>query len=183
MNRIEELEHFISISQHPNNQRALGEMIQQVLADEEFLQMFPVSSVLVPADADENNAFPVNVCTSKNRTESNSPSFDPLVTEISSQEETALSKYSSKWIAKSIFHDQMEEDIFFRVLENLLDYSLSLLHPVTSREVSKISVESPQFMPIWETLVAQFGKELASKKVTDKIRTFGRNHRNKVSTS
>ena len=166
MNRIEEFEHYISISRNTENQRALGEIIQQVLADEEF---HPMSCYQVPADADKNKAFPVDVCTSMKRTESDSPSFDPLLTDTNCQEETALTKYSSKWNAKSIFHDQMEEDIFFLVFENRHDNSLSLLLPVNSRELSKISVESPQFRPIWEGLVAHFGQEHALKKVTDKI--------------
>ena len=118
-----------------------------------------------------------------NDTTSDSPSLDPLVTVINCREETALPKYPSKWNAKSIFHDQMEEDIFFRVFEHLLDNSLSPQHPVTSREVSNVSIESPQFRPIWERLVAHLGQEVALKKVTDKIRTYGRNHRSKVPTS
>ena len=125
-----------------------------------------------PDKATNNTAVPVDVCTSTKRTESDSPSFAPLVTDINCPEETALPKYSSKWNANSIFHDQMEEDIFFLVFESLLDNSLSLHHPVTSRDVSNISVQSPQFRPIWERLVAHFGQEQALKKVTDKIKTF-----------
>ena len=54
MNRIEEFEHFIFISLHPENKRTLGELMQQVLADEEFL---PMSSYHAPADADKKTPY------------------------------------------------------------------------------------------------------------------------------
>ena len=144
------------------------------------LDSSPIHPSLCSNEQDHDDDVDNHPVKDTNDTTSDSPSLDPLVTDINCREETALPKYSSKWNAKSIFQDQMEEDIFFRVFEHLLDNSLSPLHPVTSREVSKVSIESPQFRPIWERLVAHLGQEVALKKVTDKKRTYGRNHRSKV---
>ena len=97
--------------------------------------------------------------------------------ELYCHEETSLPKYSSKWNTKSIFCDQIEEDIFFRVFEKLIDSRLAFSR-VCAIDVCSLAQESPEFSPIWERLVQHFGFPSASKKVTYKIRTFGRNHRN-----
>ena len=44
--------------------------------------------------------------------------------------------------------------------------------PITSIEVISLAVDSIDFRKIWDRLVSSSGKEGATKKVTDKIRTF-----------
>ena len=70
----------------------------------------------------------------------------------------------------------MEEDILFRVFENLLETHSHYFIRSPAERYPKSLWNDP-------SSGAHFGEELVWKKVTDKIRTFGRNHRNKVSSS
>ena len=94
---------------------------------------------------------------------------------IHCHEEISLSKYHSRWNNKSIFQDQREEDTFFRVFEIMIDDSIAL-RTVFGSDVCRLA-QSSDFSSIWGRLVEHLGYDSARKKITDKIRTYGRNHR------
>ena len=103
------------------------------------------------------------------------PLAEEFTDEISCREEQSLPKYYSRWNKKSIFLDQREEDIFFRVFEGMVDDSIAL-RTVCRSDVCSLGQNS-DFSYIWQRLIEHLGYQSACKKVTDKIRTFGRNHR------
>ena len=109
-----------------------------------------------PDKATNNTVLPVDVCTSTKRTESDSPSFAPHLTDINCTEETALPKYSSKWNVNSIFHDQMEEDIFFLVGEICLtthsDFIIRSPAERCPKSVSNHPNSGPFGLDSWHTL-------------------------------
>ena len=89
------------------------------------------------------------------------------------------SKYSRKRNGKSIFDTQNQENSFFLTFGKLIDKSLARVC-IRGSEVLELACGSEEFMPIWEQLISQYGQQLALKKVCDKIRTFARNHRDRL---
>ena len=92
---------------------------------------------------------------------------DNLGEELYRHEEISLPKYSSKWNTKSIFCDQIEEAIFSRVFEKLIDSRLAF-SMVCAIDVCSLAQESPEFSPIGNKLCSIFAFRQLVKKLPTK---------------
>ena len=102
--------------------------------------------------------------------------LDEDTTKFVSNLQSHPAKSACKRNGKSIFVNQIQEDIFFSTFQVLFWDSLNR-RPVTRQKVLQLACDSEQFLPLWRNLIVQFGEGLALKKVTDNIRTFARNNR------
>ena len=129
----------------------------------------------IETEIDDAIEVDISANTDASDIESVSPLAVDLIDELQYQEELSHPKFHSKWNAKSFLCDQTEEDTFFRVFESLIADSIAL-RLVSTSDVCRLAQNS-EFNTIWERLVEHYGYAAASKKITAKIRTYGRNHR------